>query len=152
LEERVRAAVDRSLGTGLATAYSVAVWRDGEVIYAEAFGETDPDGTPATTDTLFQIGSDTKKMTAVSLLRKVDEGLLSLDDTVAEQLPSSCSHRSGVLRKRHDSRSLASDDRSLRLRPVRRGSDDSALRERALGRFARKRVFADASRHRVAVQ
>src|SRR5215213_8122543 len=35
LSSLVRAAVDRSLGNGLATSYSVAVWKDGEVVYAE---------------------------------------------------------------------------------------------------------------------
>ena len=85
--QRIRSAVASSLGQGLASAYSVAVWRDGAVIYAEAFGDRDPDATPATTNTLFQIGSDTKKLTAIALLQLVEAGELELDETVADLLP-----------------------------------------------------------------
>lgn len=84
---RIHMAVDQSLGTGFATGCAVAIWRDGEVIYAEGFGTKDEAGNPVTNDTLFQIGSDTKKMTAMTVLRLVDAGELSLDQTVGELLP-----------------------------------------------------------------
>ncbi len=84
---RIHDAVDTSLGRGLATGYSIAVWRDGAVIYAEGFGARDPAGTAVTADTLFQIGSDTKKITAISLLRQVETGAVDLDDTVADLVP-----------------------------------------------------------------
>lgn len=87
LADEVRDAVDRSLGQGLATAYSVAVWKDGAVVYAEAFGEKDESGALATPDTVFQIGSDAKKITALALLREVESGTVELDQTVAELLP-----------------------------------------------------------------
>lgn len=85
---RIHLAVDQSLGTGFATGCAVAIWRDGEVIYAEGFGTKDEAGNPVTNDTLFQIGSDTKKMTAMTLLQLVDAGELSLDQTVGELLPA----------------------------------------------------------------
>lgn len=85
---RIHAAVEQSLGTGYATGCAVAIWRDGEVIYAEGFGTKDEAGNPVTNDTLFQIGSDTKKMTAMTLLQLVDAGELSLDQTVGELLPT----------------------------------------------------------------
>jgi CubicO group peptidase (beta-lactamase class C family) len=91
LDEEVRVAIERavaqSLGQGFATAYSVAVWKDGAVVYAEAFGEKNARGLPATRETLFQIGSDAKKITALALLREVDSGTVELDQTVAELLP-----------------------------------------------------------------
>ena len=87
LPGQVRAAVEGSLGKGFATAYSIAVWKDGAVVYAEAFGSKDEAGSPATTETLFQIGSDTKKITALALLREVEAGNVALDQTVAELLP-----------------------------------------------------------------
>jgi CubicO group peptidase (beta-lactamase class C family) len=137
LAERVRAAVDRALGTDLATAYSVAVWRDGEVIYAEAFGEKDPEGTPATTDTLFQIGSDTKKMTAMALLQKVDQGMLDLDDTVAEQLPELVLASDPAYFENVTIRDLLRQTTGLfDYPPFVEDPADSALRDRALGRFA----------------
>jgi CubicO group peptidase (beta-lactamase class C family) len=84
---KIHAAVDASLGRGLASGYSVAVWRDGKVIYAEGFGTADGAATPVTTDTLFQIGSDTKKLAAIALLRQVQAERVRLDDTVAAVVP-----------------------------------------------------------------
>ena len=84
---RIHAAVDASLGTGLATGYSVAVWRDGAVIYAEGFGERDPDGSAVSPETLFQIGSDTKKVTAIALLRQVERGAIGVEQSVGDLVP-----------------------------------------------------------------
>lgn len=84
--EKIHDAVDASLGRGLATGYSVAVWLDGDIVYAGAFGTADGDA-PVTTDMLFQIGSDTKKLTAIALLRQVQAGRATLDATIAEVAP-----------------------------------------------------------------
>lgn len=84
---RIHMAVEQSLGSGFATGCQVAIWRDGEVIYSEGFGTKDEAGNPVTSDTLFQIGSDTKKMTAATVLQLVDAGELSLDQPVGEVLP-----------------------------------------------------------------
>jgi CubicO group peptidase (beta-lactamase class C family) len=86
-QAEIQQAVARSLGAGLATSYSVAVWRDGAVIYSEAFGAAAEDGSPATPDTLFQIGSDTKKITALALLQQVEAGALDLDAPLEVALP-----------------------------------------------------------------
>lgn len=82
----VEAAVGAALGKGLATSYSLAIWRDGQVIFSEAFGERES-GVKATTKTEFQIGSDTKKITALALMQAVESGKVSLDQTVKELLP-----------------------------------------------------------------
>lgn len=86
-EAAIQQAVASSLGNGLATGYSIAVWRDGDVIYQQAFGSADEGGSPATPDMLFQIGSDTKKITALALLQQVDADALDLDDPVGAILP-----------------------------------------------------------------
>ena len=83
----IHAAVGNALGHGLATGYSVAVWRDGKIVYAEGFGTADATTTAVTPDTLFQIGSDTKKLTAIALLREVQAGRARLDQTVAQLAP-----------------------------------------------------------------
>ena len=44
-------------------------------------------GVAVTTDSLFQVGSITKIWTATMIMQLIDEGLLSLDTTVAEALP-----------------------------------------------------------------
>ncbi len=84
---RIHDQVDRSLGAGLATGYSVAIWRDGEIVYSEGFGTRDEAGAEVTPATLFQIGSDTKKLTAIALLRQVEAGGIALDQTVGELVP-----------------------------------------------------------------
>ena len=58
------------------------------MIYAEGFGTKDEAGDPVSPDTLFQIGSDTKKMTAIALLQQIDAGGVALETTVADLLPT----------------------------------------------------------------
>ncbi|MDF3071195.1 MAG: beta-lactamase-like protein [Polyangiaceae bacterium] len=83
----IEAAASKRLGQGSATSYSIAVWRDGKVIYEAAFGAKDEEGNAATKDTLFQIGSDTKKLTALGVLQQVQAGTLALSQTVADAVP-----------------------------------------------------------------
>jgi len=67
---------------------SVAVVQDGEVVYAEGFGETaQRDGQPVTADTLFMIGSTTKSMTTMLAAMLVDEGIWDWDDLVVDVYP-----------------------------------------------------------------
>lgn len=67
---------------------SVAVVRDGRIVFAEGYGTREL-GTeaPVDTATLFAIGSTTKAMTAAALGMLVDEGKLGWDDPVVEHLP-----------------------------------------------------------------
>ena len=66
---------------------SVAVLAEGRVIEA-ADGLVNLDtGVEATRDTVFQIGSVTKVLTATLVMQLVDEGRISLDDTVRSVLP-----------------------------------------------------------------
>lgn len=84
----LRAAVAADLDASLATGASVAVLDHGQIVFAEGFGSADPESdVPVTPDTLFQIGSNTKMYTAAALLRRVDDGTLTLDDTVAALVP-----------------------------------------------------------------
>lgn len=69
-------------------AISVLVMKDGNVIKQHAYGQAKLEpSTPASDDTVFPIFSITKTFTAVGVLRLVDEGKLSLDDTVGQRLP-----------------------------------------------------------------
>lgn len=59
---------------------SVAVGRDGRLIWADAFGLANRDeGRPATVDTAYSIASITKPMTAVAVLILAERGLIDLD-------------------------------------------------------------------------
>lgn len=74
-------------GTG-AFAAQVAIWYDGEIVLNQAIGTRTVDGKePVDTDTLFQIGSDTKKITAIALLQAVERGDLTLERSVADAIP-----------------------------------------------------------------
>ncbi len=81
-------ALEEDLANSQAPGVSVAVLEDGEITFARAFGSGHPDrDEPITADSLFQIGSTTKMLTASALLRKVQAGDLSLDDSLADVLP-----------------------------------------------------------------
>lgn len=66
---------------------SLALLHDGETITAATGVLNRGTGVEATTDSLFQIGSITKTMTATVVMRLVDEGRLDLDRPVVEVLP-----------------------------------------------------------------
>ena len=67
---------------------SMAIVKDGEVIYAKGLGYKNFDKKiPVTPDTQFAIGSATKAFTGLSVLMSQDEGKLSLDDNPKKYLP-----------------------------------------------------------------
>ncbi|MEM9191573.1 MAG: serine hydrolase domain-containing protein [Myxococcota bacterium] len=81
-------AIERDLAASTATAVSVAVWMDDQVMYVGGFGTRDPNGgLPPDEDTFFMIGSDTKKIAAITLLQRIAAGDLMPDTTIAEVLP-----------------------------------------------------------------
>jgi CubicO group peptidase (beta-lactamase class C family) len=67
---------------------SIAVVKDGEVIYKEGFGYRDRDKKlPVTTRTLFAIGSSTKAFTTMAMGTLVDEGKMDWDGPVRQYFP-----------------------------------------------------------------
>jgi len=70
-------------------AVSVAVVRDFEVLWEDAYGLADREtGAAATSETLFQAASISKPVTAAAVLRKVQAGELALDADVNRELRS----------------------------------------------------------------
>ena len=68
---------------------AIAVVRDGEVIFAEGFGERVlGSGGMVDEHTLFAIASTTKAMTVAALGMLVDEGVMDWDDRVIDHLPT----------------------------------------------------------------
>jgi len=67
---------------------SLAVVKDGKVIYARGFGARRlKDNAPATPNTLYGVGSCTKSFTALAIMQLVQQGKLSLKDPVKKHLP-----------------------------------------------------------------
>ncbi len=84
IEKAVRSDLRGSNASGV----QIAVWYDGQLVYTLESGTRHPDTDETiAADTLFQIGSDTKKMTALAALQQVEAGTLALDSTVASVLP-----------------------------------------------------------------
>jgi N-acyl-D-amino-acid deacylase len=67
---------------------SLAIGRGGRVLYARGFGWADVDAQkPVRADSLFRLASISKSITAVALMRAVEQGCLSLDDKVLCWIP-----------------------------------------------------------------
>ncbi len=70
-------------------AISVAVAVDGQIQYQKAFGKADLENdVPATPETLFRTASIAKSMTAVAVMRLVDDGKFDLDSPVQKYCPA----------------------------------------------------------------
>ena len=79
LQEFIPAQMDHQGVPGLA----IALIRQGQVVWAEGFGVTYIiTGEPVTADTVFEVASNSKEVTAYTALRLVDQGLLSLEEPV----------------------------------------------------------------------
>ena len=81
-DTEIRAAIEADIASIGATAFSMAVIREGEVVWSDGFGTHTKSGVPVTADTLFRVASLTKPMTAISVLQQVDDGCLDLDAPV----------------------------------------------------------------------
>jgi CubicO group peptidase (beta-lactamase class C family) len=80
--------MDRLLANWQVPGGSLAVARDGQLIFAAGYGLADRDSAvPVTPDTLFRIASISKPVTAVAILRLVEQGRLALDDRALDRLP-----------------------------------------------------------------
>jgi CubicO group peptidase (beta-lactamase class C family) len=71
-----------------ANGVSLAVVRDGEVVYSTGIGQTAEDGAPVTAGTRMMIGSTTKTMTTLLMAQAVDEGVITWDTPVIEVDPN----------------------------------------------------------------
>lgn len=79
--ERIDRAVSDAFIPANSPGYAVAVWAPGLGTYMRAYGVANRrTGAPLQVEDHFRVGSVTKTMTAVTVLRLVDQGKLSLDD------------------------------------------------------------------------
>src|SRR5437762_10571769 len=80
-------ATDTLARTGVPSA-SIAVVKDGQVVYVKAYGDAriEPK-TTATAEMRYSIGSISKQFTAAAILLLQEQGKLSLDDKVGKYIP-----------------------------------------------------------------
>lgn len=85
---RIDAAIQTAIAASGAPSASVAVVKDGEIVYAKAFGEADlATSLAATPATRYQIASVSKEFVAAAALLLQEDGKLSLDDHVSKWFP-----------------------------------------------------------------
>lgn len=66
---------------------AVLIAKDGKVLYQGVWGRSEREnGVPVSVDTQFRLGSMNKMFTAIATLQLVDDGKLSLDDTLGKHL------------------------------------------------------------------
>ena len=85
LEDRLQAIIDSKVGPDKLVGAAVSIRFNGEERYNLSGGQSDV-VTPLNSNMRFGIASITKTVVAASILKLEEEGLLSLDDTVADHL------------------------------------------------------------------
>ena len=96
IDNNVQAVLQRT-GTPGAT---IAIYRDGEVVYRHAYGLSDLERkTPATVSTYYEIGSITKQFTAAAILQLQEAGKLDINATLATYLPDAPHAREVTLKQ-----------------------------------------------------
>lgn len=76
----IRADIEKEIAAGRLTGMSVALVKDGRIVWEQGFGWADRETrTPATAHTAFSIASTTKPFTTTALMLLAAEGKLSLD-------------------------------------------------------------------------
>ena len=113
---------------------SIAIVRAGHVAELHAIGAADRTGRPVTTDTPFVIGSVSKSLTALAILRLVDAGAVDLDAPITRYVP-------GFRTAAADAAPItirAGADAHQRIARVRHRPVEPGLDDRRPGRVARR--------------
>lgn len=88
LARRVDKVIDRWVASERIVGTVAIIAKDGEIVYRRAAGYADREaGIPVREDTIFRHASMTKAIVSATALKLVEEGRLSLDDTVEKWLP-----------------------------------------------------------------
>lgn len=96
LEAGVDAVVSRAMRAPI-EGVAVVVARGDAIVLEKGYGLADREhGRPATPETVFEIGSITKQLTAAAVLRLAEEGGLNLDDAVGDHLPELRERGAGI--------------------------------------------------------
>lgn len=84
-QDKAEAAIQEIIDKGRAVGLSVAVVKDNQLLYSNAFGLKDREtGAPLTTKEIFRIASISKSFSATAVMQLVKTGKLSLKDDVSD--------------------------------------------------------------------
>ncbi|MBB6454116.1 CubicO group peptidase (beta-lactamase class C family) [Salirhabdus euzebyi] len=84
-EKKLKEQMDREHIVGAA----VGAFRDGEIIYQKGFGvQNKATNKPVTEETIFGTASVTKSFTALAVMKLMEQGLLSINDSVIKYIPN----------------------------------------------------------------
>jgi uncharacterized protein YbbC (DUF1343 family) len=100
----ITAAVQDAIADQKVPGAVVIVGRDDGVVFRRAYGfrQLQPDRTPMTVDTLFDLASLTKPVaTATSIMILAEQGALALDDRLAKYVPECAGGGKGAITLRH---------------------------------------------------
>jgi D-alanyl-D-alanine carboxypeptidase len=87
-DKAVDAIVQRWMEQRHVAGLSLAVVRDGKVVLARGYGKANLElSVPATSGTVYQLGSVTKQFTAAAVMMLVREGKAALEDPIRKHLP-----------------------------------------------------------------
>lgn len=88
LTQKTDAEAAKVLAQPGAAGLSIAISRNGEIIFAKAYGSADIElDVAAKPDSIFRIASVTKQFTAAAIMRLVEQGKVSLDAEIQTYLP-----------------------------------------------------------------
>ncbi len=137
--DAIEAQAQTDMAAGSATGCQIAVWTAGHVAYHWEIGTVGSSGEPIERDMLFEIGSDTKKMTAIALLQQEAAGTLARTDTLASVLKGFAVEQDPAWSLSVTLEQLVSHQgATYDYTPFDPAPKDAALHDRAYGDFAKR--------------
>jgi CubicO group peptidase (beta-lactamase class C family) len=96
-KDRIDTFIENTMARQRIVGLAVGVIKDGKVIKAKGYGQANLElNIPVTTKTAFKLGSVSKHLIAVAIMKMVQEGKLKLDDPVTKFYPDAPSHWSAI--------------------------------------------------------
>jgi CubicO group peptidase (beta-lactamase class C family) len=108
--ERINAAMKREIEKGVFPGAVTLIARRGEIVHFEAHGwQTEAKQQPTTKETIFRLASMTKPITTVAAMMLVEQGLIKLNDPIADLLPELKDLKVEVIKKAADGTTTSED-------------------------------------------
>lgn len=96
-KDRIDTFIENSMARQRIVGVAVGVVKNGKVVKTKGYGYSNLEfNTPVTTTTVFKLGSVSKHIIAVAIMKFIQEGKLHLDDPVSKFYPDAPSHWSKI--------------------------------------------------------